>query len=133
MSNITDVEQALINARALEKYWISNGWESLEIEKMSNEVLDIYPLIEVDISVTITIKLPDKIYIVPLEDVSALSVNDCLVIGIENLYPNWEERVKSNLVEMVYETTLTINNVKWIEVEYIGKDGKFRIIRFKYR
>lgn len=133
MTTVTDVEQALTNARVLEEHWMSNGWESLEIEEktFSSEVVDVYPLVEVDISVTITIKLPNKSYSVPLEDVSSLSVNDCLVIGVSDLYPDWEDRILHNLGELVYETTTLINSVKWIEVKYLGKDSNFRVIRLK--
>ena len=132
MTTVTDVEQALINARVLEEYWMSNGWESLVLEEEEREeILDIYPIVEVDISVTITIKLPNKIYAVPLEDVSPINVNNCLVIGASNLYPDWEERVESSLGDIIYETSFFKDNNEWKEYKYIGKDSNFRVVKRK--
>lgn len=132
-STVTDVEQALTDARVLEEYWMSNGWDALVLEEeiVSDEILDIYPLIETDISVNITIKLPNKIYTVPLEDVSFISVNDCLVIGISDLYPDWEERIETNLGYLIYETTITNDCGKWHEARYVGKDRNTRIVKLR--
>ena len=135
MSTVSDVEQALINARVIEEYWMSNGWESLVLEKeqMTNEILDIYPLVEVDVSVQITIKLPNKTYSVPLEDVSSLSVNDCLVIEISDLYLNWEERVQSKIKESkVIHHLLTFPEEGKAEIhtrKFLGVDHQIRVIR----
>lgn len=133
ISTVTDVEKALADARELEEYWINEGWQSLQLEEeiMTNEVLDVYPLIEVDISVTITIKLSDKIYSVPLEDVSSLSVNDCLVIGVSDLYPDWEERVRSKLGSYFYEKRFTKNDEDWFEFRYVDSEGIVRIVKAK--
>jgi hypothetical protein len=135
-TNLSDVQQALINARVIQQHWIDGGWEALsnELEEdlmTDNEVLDIYPLIEVDISVTVTIKLPDKIYSVPLEDVSPLSINDCLVIGVSDLYPDWEERVEANLETLICDTTIFKDDVSWYEAKYLGKDNRIRTIKLK--
>lgn len=129
MANLPDVKQALINARVLQDYWVSNGWESLEVKE--DEILDIYPLVEVDISVTVTIKLPNKTYIVPLEDISPLSINDCLVIGVNDLYPDWEERVKSKLGRYFYEKRFTKEGEDWLEFRYVNSEGIVRVVRHK--
>ena len=129
MANLSDVKQALINARVLQDYWVSNGWESLEVGE--DEILDIYPLVEVGISVTVTIKLPNRTYIVPLEDVSSLNINDCLVIGVSDLYLDWEERVKSRLGNLIHDTTIFKDDVNWYEAKYLGKDNRLRVIRLK--
>lgn len=129
--NLSDVQQALINARVIQQHWIDGGWEALEKLTINNEVLDIYPLVEVDISVTITIKLPNKIYVVPLADVSPLSINDCLVIGVSDLYPDWEEKVDANLGILIHDTTVFKDDVSWYEAKYLGDDNRFRIIRLK--
>ena len=131
MTTLSDVEQALINARVLQNYWVSNGWESLEVEDTPAEILDIYPLVEVDISVTVTIKLSNKTYVVPLEDVSPLSINDCLVIEISDLYLDWEERVKSRLGHCFYEGRFTKDGEDWHESRYLDLEGTIRVVKAK--
>lgn len=130
MTTITDVEQALTNARVLEEYWMSNGWESLEIEEktFSSEVIDVYPLVEIDISVTITIKLPNKSYSVPLKDVSSLSINDCLVIGVNDLYLDWEDRILTQ-IEKAKLLGHVSQNKGWRISKYLCEDEKIRVIR----
>jgi hypothetical protein len=126
-------EQALSESRELDSQWIEGGFELIGEKAMSNEVLDIYPLVDIDISVTITIKLPTKTYVVPLSDVSPLNINDCLVIGVDNLYPDWEERVYENLKGegFINDTVVFRDGEKWIEGRYVGKDENIRVIRFK--
>lgn len=133
MTTFDNVKKALTNARELQNYWINEGWQSLQWEEeiVDSKVLDVFPLVEVDISVQITIKLPNKSYSVPLGDVSSISVNDCLVIGVSDLYLDWEERILKNLGEIVLETTITIDNTPWIEVKYLGEDNNFRVVRLK--
>lgn len=135
MTTFDNVKKALTNARELQNYWINEGWQSLQWEEeiVDSKVLDVFPLVEVDISVQITIKLPNKSYSVPLGDVSSISVNDCLVIGVSDLYLDWEERILKNLGEIVLETTITIDNTPWIEVKYLGEDNNFRVVRLKTR
>ncbi len=137
-TNLSDVQQALVNTQVIQQHWIDGGWKVLsnELEEKvvaDNRVLDIYPLVELelDISVTVTIKLPNKIYVVPLEDVSPIHVNDCLTIGVDNLYPDWEQRVETNLGDKIYETTVVIDGVTWVEADYLGDDGKCRLVRLK--
>jgi hypothetical protein len=135
-TNLSDVQQALINARVIQQHWVDGGWEALsnELEEKlvtDNEVLDIYPLVEVDTSVTITIKLSNKIYSVPLEDVSPLSINDCLVIGVSDLYPDWEERILSKLVIPNEVKPFTKDNENWSESIYLDVEGISRIVKAK--
>lgn len=136
MTTLSVVQQALINAQVSQKHWIDGGWEALssELEEelmTDNKVLDIYPLVEVDISVTITIKLPSKIYSVPLADVSPISINDCLVIGVDDLYPNWEDRVKSKLGRYFYEKRFTKDGEDWYEFRYLDSEGIIRVVKTK--
>ena len=122
--SLTNLQQTLQDSRSLDKHWIEGGWEMLA----EKEVLDIYPLVEVDISVNITIKLATKTYIVPLEDVSPLDINDCLVIGVEDLYPDWEDRIWKKMSEGSY-----INKGKeeanYYVRTFVDSSGKVRIIK----
>lgn len=131
-NTISDVEKYLGEARDLEDYWRDYGWEALnigEIEEVDmSEVLDIYPLVEIDISVTITIKLPNKSYSVPLEDVSELSVNDCLVIGVSDLYPDWEDRIWTQIEKAKLLGHIS-QNEGWRISKYLCEDEKIRVVR----
>ena len=134
-SIISDVEKYLGQARDLEGYWMDYGWETLNIDEIEEvEILDIYPIVEVDIidiSVNITIKLPDKVYCVPLEDVSSLNVKDCLTIEVSNLYPDWEKRIETNLGELLIDSSVLREGDTWYEAKYIGKDEKIRVVKRK--
>ena len=129
-STISDVEKYLRQARDLEGYWRDYGWETLNIDEIEEvEILDIYPIVEVDISVNITIKLPDKVYCVPLEDVSSLNVKDCLTIEVSNLYHDWEKRIETNLGELLTDNSVLREGDTWYEAKYIGKDEKIRVVK----
>jgi hypothetical protein len=126
-----NLEQALFESRELDTQWIEGGFELIGEKAMNNEVLDVYPRVESDVEVHITIKLKNRQYTVPIEDVSELHINNCLVIGIENLYLDWENRVLDNLGELVNETKVFKDNTEWYEAKYLGEDNNFRIIRLK--
>ena len=129
-STISDVEKYLGQARDLEDYWRDYGWETLNIDEIEEvEILDIYPIVEVDISVNITIKLSDKVYCVPLEDVSPLNVKDCLTIEVSNLYPDWEKRIETNLGELLTDNSILREEDNWYEAKYVGKDEKIRVVK----
>jgi hypothetical protein len=129
-STISDVEKYLGEARDLEVYWREYGWETLNIDEIEEvEILDIYPIVEANINVTITIKLPNKIYVVPLEDVSPLNVNNCLTIEVSSLYPDWEKRIETNLGEPLIDNILLREGDTWYDVKYIGEDEKIRIVK----
>lgn len=137
MTNLTDVQKALEDSQVLDQHWITGGWDALstilEEELMGKQVLDIYPHVEIDISVNVTIVLPDKIYNVPLEDISEIPINDCLVIGIEDLYLDWEERVwkkieKSNLIH--HSLTLPEKGKgKFHLRKFLGIDHRIRTVK----
>ena len=127
---MSDVEKYLGQARDLENYWMDYGWETLNIDEIEEvEILDIYPIVEVDISVNITIKLLDKVYCVPLEDVSSLNVKDCLTIEVSNLYPDWEKRIETNLGELLTDNSILREEDNWYEAKYVGKDEKIRVVK----
>ena len=129
-SIMSDVEKYLGQARDLENYWMDYGWETLNIDEIEEvEILDIYPIVEVDISVNITIKLLDKVYCVPLEDVSSLNVKDCLTIEVSNLYPDWEKRIKTNLGELLIDNSILREGDTWYEAKYVGEDEKIRVVK----
>ena len=132
-STISDVEKYLGQARDLEVYWMDYGWETININKIEEvEILDIYPIVEVDIidiSVNITIKLLDKMYCVPLEDVSLLNVKDCLIIEVSNLYPDWEKRIETNLGELLIDNSVLRDGDTWYEAKYVGEDEKIRVVK----
>lgn len=134
-STMSDFEKYLGQARDLEEYWMDYGWETLNIDEIEEvEILDIYPIVEADISVNITIKLPDKVYCVPLEDVSSLNVKDCLVIEVGSLYPDWEERIKTNLGKFLIDRFIEIEGDTWYEAKYLREeDEKIRIVRRRVR
>ena len=127
---MSDFEKYLGQARDLEDYWMDYGWETLNIDEIEEvEILDIYPIVEVDISVNITIKLSDKVYCVPLEDVSPLNVKDCLTIEVSNLYPDWEKRIETNLGELLTDNSILREEDNWYEAKYVGKDEKIRVVK----
>ena len=129
-SIMSDFEKYLGRARDLEDYWMDYGWKTLNIDEIEEvEILDIYPIVEVDISVNITIKLPDKVYCVPLEDVSSLNVKDCLIIEVSSLYPDWEERIKTNLGELLTDNSVLREGDTWYKAKYVGEDEKIRIVK----
>ena len=133
VSTVTDVERALTQAREVEEYWRNEGWESLEIEEetISNDVLDVYPLVDRDVKVQVTIVLPDKIYSVPLQDVSPINPNECLVITSDDLYFDWEQKVEANLGLLLQESTLTDNKGNWSVFRYLGSDSNIRVVKVK--
>ena len=125
-------EKYLGQARDLDNDWMDYGWKTLNIDKIEEvEILDIYPIVEVevDISVNITIKLLDKVYCVPLEDVSSLNVKDCLTIEVSNLYPDWEKRIETNLGELLIDNSILREGDTWYEAKYIGEDEKIRVVK----
>lgn len=130
MTTFDNVKKALTNARELQNYWINEGWQSLQWEEeiVDSKVLDVFPLVEVDISVQITIKLPNKSYSVPLEDVSDLAINDCLVIGASDLYFDWEDRVLTQIEKAKLLSPISENN-GWRISKYLCEDEKIRVIR----
>ena len=129
-STISDVEKYLGQARDLEDYWMDYGWETLNIDEIEEvEILDIYPIVEVDISVNITIKLLDKVYCVPLEDVSSLNAKDCLVIEVSNLYHDWDKRIETNLGELLIDNSILREGDTWYEAKYVGEDEKLRVVK----
>lgn len=129
-STISDFEKYLGQARDLENDWMDYGWKTLNIDEIEEvEILDIYPIVEVDISVNVTIKLFDKVYCVPLEDVSSLNVKDCLVIEVSSLYPDWEKRIETNLGEPLIDRFILIEGDTWYEDKYLGEDEKIRIVK----
>ena len=133
-STISDVERYLGQARDLEDYWRDYGWETLNKDEIGEvEILDIYPIVEVDISVNITIKLVNKSYSVPLEDISSLPVNDCLVIEVKDLYSDWEQRVLDKIDQselLRYKLSFSDDDIcEWHTRKYIGEDKKIRVIK----
>jgi hypothetical protein len=134
MSTLTDVQKALEDSQVLQQHWINGGWNALsdimEEELMKSKVLDVYPYVEIDVSVNITIVLPDRIYRVPLEDVSDIHVNNCLVIGHEDLYIDWEERVWKNINEeqLIY-SGLEKRDKEFSVRKFLGADGKVRTVK----
>lgn len=137
MTTLTDVQKALHESQVLDQHWITGGYDALstilEEELMGKQVLDIYPHVEIDISVNVTIVLPDKIYNVPLEDVSEIHINDCLVIGIEDLYLDWEERIwkkieESNLIH--HSITLPEQGKGEFHLrKFLGIDHRIRTVK----
>lgn len=133
VSTVTDVEKALTAARELEEYWRNEGWQSLQLEEevMSNEVLDVYPLVSPDVKVQVTIVLPNKIYSVPLQDVSSINPNECLVISSNDLYFDWEQKVEANLGLLFQESTLADSKGNWSVFRYLGSDSHIRVVKVK--
>ena len=119
---LPNVQKALDESRILQESWIAGGWDVV-IESP----IDIYPLIEQDISVNITIISTEKVYVAPLENVSDISVNDSLTISLNDLYFDWKERVLNNLGVLVncYSTS------QWKVFSYLGSDGKIRVVKEK--
>jgi len=137
-TTITEVQQALIKSQVTQQYWVDGGWEALsnqleeELAK-ENQIVDVYPYVEIDISVDITIVLPDKVYRVPLEDVSNIHVNDSLVISVEDLYPDWEERVRAKIEKSsIGIRKMSIDRV-FIVTSFLGTDDKVRILKEKVK
>lgn len=129
-STVSDFEKYLGQARDLENDWMDYGWETLNIDEIEEvEILDIYPIVEIDISVNVTIKLFDKVYCVPLEDVSSLNVKDCLVIEVSSLYPDWEKRIETNLGELLIDKSTLREGDTWYEAKYVGEDEKIRVVK----
>jgi hypothetical protein len=136
MSTLSDVQQALINSQVTQQHWIDGGWEALSNqleEELAREkqILDVYPYIESDISVDVTIVLPNKVYRVPLEDVSGIHVNDSLVISVEDLYPNWEEIVKAKIEKSSIGIRKMSTDKLFIVTSFLGTDDKVRILKKK--
>lgn len=136
MSTLSEVQQALINSQVSQQHWIDGGWEALsnvlEQELASErQVLDIYPYVEIDISVDMTIVLSNKVYRVPLEDVSGIHVNDSLVISVEDLYPNWEERVRTKIEKSSIGIRKMSADKLFIVTSFLGTDDKVRILKEK--
>jgi len=138
MSTLSEVQQALLEAELTQKHWIDGGWEALstqleeELKKnKKEEILDVYPYIESDISVDVTIVLPNKVYRVPLEDVSGIHVNDSLVISVEDLYPNWEEIVKVKIEKSSMGIRKMSTDKLFIVTSFLGTDDKVRILKDK--
>jgi len=134
MSTLTDVQKALHESQVLDQHWITGGWDVLsdilEEELMERKVLDVYPYVEIDVTVDITIVLPDRIYRVPLEDVSDIHVNDCLVIGHEDLYLDWEERIWKNINgEQLIYSGLEKRDKEFSVRKFLGADGKVRTVK----
>lgn len=137
-TTIHNVQQALLEAELAQRHWIDGGYEALSNQleeelRKGKQVVDIYPYVELDISVDITIVLPDKVYRVPLEDVSAISVNDCLVISKEDLYYDWEERVNRKLAwdKTIYSHSSYSSDNKFSVKKFFGDDHKVRILKRK--
>jgi len=119
---LINVQKALNESRILQEHWIAGGWDAV-VESPR----DIYPLIEQDISVNITIIFTEKVYVAPLEDVSDISVNDSLTISLNDLYSDWEERVLNNLGVLVNCSFTS----QWEVFSYLGSDGKIRVVKEK--
>jgi hypothetical protein len=135
-TNLSNFQQALINSQVTQQHWIDGGWEALsnQLEEelaSKKEVLDVYPYVELDISVHITIVLPDKVYRVPLEDVSSIHVNDSLVISVEDLYPNWKERVRAKIEKSSIGIRRMSTDKLFIVTSFLGTDDKIRILKEK--
>ena len=138
MSTLSDVRQALIDSQVSQQHWIDGGWEALSNqleEELAREkqILDVYPYVELDISVDITIVLPNKVYRVPLEDVSNIHVNDSLVISVEDLYPNWEERVQVKIDKSSIGIRKMSSDKLFIITSFLGTDDKVRILKEKIK
>lgn len=138
MSTLSNVQQALLESELAQKHWVDGGYEALSNQleeelKKEKQVIDIYPYVEIDISVDITIVLPNKIYRVPLEDVSAISVNDCLTIGMEDLYVDWEERINKKLAwdKTIYSHSGYSSDNRFSVKKFFGIDHKVRILKRK--
>ena len=136
MLTLSEVQQALINSQVSQQHWFDGGWEALSNqleEELAKEkqILDVYPYIELDISVEITIVLPNKVYRVPLEDVSDIHVNDSLVISAEDLYPNWEERVRAKIEKSSIGIRKMSSDKLFVITSYLGTDDKVRILKEK--
>jgi len=134
MSTLIDVQKALQESQVLQQHWIDGGWNALsdilEEELMERKVLDVYPYVEIDVSIVITIVLPDRIYRVPLEDVSDIHVNNCLVIGHEDLYLDWEERIWKNInEEQLIFSGLEKRDKEFSVCKFLGADGKVRTVK----
>jgi len=79
------------------------------------------------------IELDTKMYIVPLADVSAIHINDSLVIGVEDLYPDWQERVESRLgqgIDIIHHVEVVgLKSGNWDRYTYLSPvDGKIRVV-----
>lgn len=136
MTTVSDVEKALTNARELEDYWINEGWQSLQLEE-EVMVKDIFVSVQrisenTDPEVLVHLELDTKMYVVPLADVSAIHINDSLVMGVEDLYPDWQERVQARLGEAIniidHVEILGLKSGNWDRYTYLSPvDGKIRI------
>jgi len=137
VSTISDVEKALTEARELEDFYISQGWQSLQLEE-EVVIKEIFvniqcPSENVDPEVLVHIELDTKMYIVPLADVSAIHINDSLVIGVEDLYPDWQERVESRLgqgIDIIHHVEVVgLKSGNWDRYTYLSPvDGKIRVV-----
>lgn len=144
-TNLSNVQQALINAQVMQEHWIDGGWEALSLQleeelkkNKKEEILDVYYIvdqIEPELKILVGIQQLNFCYQVPLSDVSELTdVNDILHIHIENLYSDWKDRVtkKVETSKTVKSKEVTTDKGLWDKTEYVDEVGDIRVIYERY-
>lgn len=137
-TNLSRVQQALLEAELAQKHWIDGGWEALSYQleeelRKENEIVSIFSLVdqtEPEIKIRVRIILHNWIYCVPLKDVSpVVDINRVLHIEKEDLYLDWKERVNSNKGNLLRsKQTTDYKEVIWDKAEYINEIEDIRVI-----
>lgn len=141
-TNLSNVQQALLNAELAQKHWIDGGYEALSNQleeelKKENEIISIFSLVdqvEPEIKIRVRIVLHNWIYCVPLEDVSGVvDINRVLHIEKEDLYLDWRSRIGSNKGNLLRSSQTTDHKgIIWDKTEYIDGVGNSRVIYERY-
>lgn len=144
-TNLSNVQQALLEAELAQKHWIDGGYEALSLQleeelkkNKKEEVLDVYYIvdqIEPELKILVGIQQLNFCYQVPISDVSALTdVNDILHIHVEDLYLDWKERVtkKIEMSKVFKSKVVTTHRGVWDKTEYVDEIGDIRVIYQRY-
>lgn len=141
-TNLSRVQQALLEAELAQKHWIDGGWEALSYQleeelRKENEIVSIFSLVdqtEPEIKIRVRIILHNWIYCVPLSDVSAVvDINKVLHIEKEDLYLDWRSRIDSNRCNLLRsKQTVDHKGITWNKSEYIDEVGDIRVIYQRY-
>lgn len=142
MTTLTDVQKALHNSQVLDQHWIIGGYDALSEQleeelRKENEIIKLFSLVdqvEPDIRMYAKVFQRHSVYCVPLSDVSPIvDINQVLHIQEKDLYPNWKERILSNLGNSVRVRKVTDDKkTAWNQIEYIDYQGDIRIIYQKF-
>lgn len=141
-TNLSNVQQALLEAELMQAHWIDGGYEALSNQleeelRKENEIINIFSLVdqvEPEIKIRVRIILHNWIYCVPLSDVSrVVDVNRVLHIEKEDLYLDWRSRIDTNKGSFLrFKQTTDHKEVTWNKTEYVDKVGNTRVIYERY-